>query len=176
MKFKYSILILSLILLYHNANAQHKKVKNTPNIDRLEGLYGERMVNASDRKDWLNFGKYYALYYATAYSRSIYHINNFSWSIVEHVTDPKVLEIAVKTMKYDIEHFDQNSVQAYDTYACLFYKTGRKQEALKWEEKAVKVEQERASKENRKPDPLFAETLEKMKAGTLTWVVEDTKD
>jgi thioredoxin-related protein len=141
----------------------------------LESLYGERMVYASDRKDWANFGKYYGLYYTTAYSRSRFHINNISWPVVEHVSDPAVLETAVKTMKYDIEHFDQNNLQAYDTYANLLYKAGKKDEAMEWESKAMKIEEENASKQKRKPDPVFAETLEKMKKGIKTWVVEEPK-
>jgi hypothetical protein len=135
----------------------------------LESLYGERMVYASDRKDWANFGKYYGLYYSTAYSRSKYHINNISWPVVEHVSDPAVLEIAVKTMKYDIEHFDQHNLQAYDTYANLLYKVDKKDEAMEWESKAMKIEEENASKQNRKPDPVYTETLEKMRSGTLEW-------
>jgi thioredoxin-related protein len=140
-------------------------IKNKYGALGLEAYYGERMSYALNRMDWSNFGKYYALYYSTACSRSRFHINNISWLVVEHVSDPAVLETAVKTMKYDIEHFDQHNLQAYDTYANLLYKTGKKDEAIEWESKAARIEEENASKNNGKPDPVFAETLEKMKNG-----------
>jgi thioredoxin-related protein len=145
--------------------AMETSIKSKYGALGLESYYGERMVYAVEKNDWANFGKYYGLYYTTAYSRSKFHINNISWPVVEHVSDPKVLEIAAKTMKYDIEHFDQNNLQAYDTYANLLYKAGKKDEAMEWESKAMKIEEENASKQNRKPDPVFAETLEKMKKG-----------
>ncbi|ATP55274.1 hypothetical protein CPT03_01740 [Pedobacter ginsengisoli] len=141
----------------------------------LEAYYGERMGFASEKKDWTNFGKFYALYYTTAYSRSKFHINNISWPIFEYVNDPKVLDIAIKTMKYDIEHFDQKSLQAFDTYANLLYKSGKKQEAIEWESKALRLEEENALKNNSKPNPVFGETLEKMKTGVPTWPLVEPK-
>jgi thioredoxin-related protein len=145
--------------------SMEKTVKNKYGTIGLETYYGERMSYALNREDWTNFGKYYALYYSTACSRSGFHINNMSWSVVEQVSDPVVLETAIKTMKYDIEHFDQHNLQAYDTYANLLYKAGKKQEAIEWESKAARIEEENASKNNGKPDPVYAETLEKMKKG-----------
>jgi len=141
----------------------------------LEAYYGERMAYAANIKDWLISGKYYALYYTTAYSRSKFHINNISWAIFEEINDPKVLDVAAKTMKYDIEHFDQNDAGSYDTYANLLYKIGKKDEAILWESKAVQLEEENATKGNRKPNSVFAETLEKMKKGIPTWFLEKPK-
>lgn len=152
------------------------KIKNKYGALGLESFQGERMFYAVERKDWANFGKSYTLYYTTAYSRSKFHINNMSWAIFENINDLKVLEVAIKTMKYDIEHFDQNNLQAYDTYANLLFKAGRKKEAIEWESKASQKEVERASKEGRKPDPVFSETLAKMKAGIPTWKVQDMKE
>ncbi|ACU60679.1 tetratricopeptide repeat protein [Chitinophaga pinensis] len=125
-----------------------------------EKVYGTQMVYYLEKKDWENFGKCYALYYKTAYSRSEYHINNVTWPIFEHITDPNVLSIAAETMKYSIDNFDKSNYQAYDTYANLLYKAGKKQEAIEWQEKAVKaLPNEKA----------LAETLEKMKKGEPTW-------
>lgn len=125
-----------------------------------EKVYGAQMDYYLDREDWANFGKYYALYYKTAYSRSEYHINNVSWPVFEHITDPAILAIAVETMKYSVDHFDQANYQAYDTYANLLYKTGKKQEAIEWQEKAVRALPN---------DKTLAETLAKMKKGMPTW-------
>jgi thioredoxin-related protein len=131
-----------------------------------EAYYGARMIYHWDKKDdWESFGKYFALYFATAYSRSKFHINNISWTVFEQVKDSKVLAVAAKTMKYDIEHFDKNDPGSYDTYANLLYKADKKQEAILWEEKAVRLEEENALKNSGKPNPVFAETLEKMKKG-----------
>jgi tetratricopeptide (TPR) repeat protein len=63
-------------------------------------------------------------------------------------------------MKYSIDHFDQNNYQAYDTYANLLYKFGKKQEAIEWETKAAQ-----ALPNNKE----IADTLDKMKKGVRTW-------
>ncbi|SDF00981.1 tetratricopeptide repeat protein [Chitinophaga filiformis] len=125
-----------------------------------EKIYGARMIYHYEKKDWENFGKYYALYYKTAYSRSEYHINNLSWPIFEHITDRSILNVAINTMKYSIEHFDQTNYQAYDTYANLLYKTGNKQKAIEWQEKAVKALPDHKE---------IANNLEKMKKNEPTW-------
>lgn len=152
-----------------------KRVRDRYGKIGLESFYGERMVYALDHKNWDTFGKYYALYYTTAYNHSKFHINNISWALFENVSNPKVLRVAIKTMKYSLEHFDQNNLQAYDTYANLLYKMGKKDEAILWENKALQIDAENALKGNRKPDPVFAETLEKMKAGVKTWIDQGTK-
>jgi thioredoxin-related protein len=156
-------------------SAIENSVTNKYGAIGLESYYEGRMGSALEKKDWVNFGKYYALYYATAYSRSKFHINNISWTIFERISDPKVLDVAVKTMKYDLEHFDQNDAVSYDTYANLLYKAGKKQEAILWESKALRLEEENTSKNNGKPNPVFAETLEKMKAGVPTWPLVEPK-
>src|SRR5690606_29031034 len=86
-----------------------------------------------------SLSKYYVKYFTIALRHSRIHINNCSWAVFEKVNDPSVLNFAVKVMKYDIEHFDMNNPQSWDTYANLLYKTGNKSEALKWEEKAAKA-------------------------------------
>ena len=126
----------------------------------LEKVYGSQMVYYLDHNDWANFGKYYGLYFKTAYSRSEYHINNMSWSVFEKISDKKILETAISAMKYSIEHFDQTNYQAFDTYANLLYKYGKKTEALEWEEKALKAQPN---------DREMQAALSKMKKGEQTW-------
>ncbi|MBO9573817.1 MAG: hypothetical protein J7497_16645, partial [Chitinophagaceae bacterium] len=120
------------------------------------------LVYYMDAKDWINFGKYYKKYFELAVlnDRSYLHINNISWNVVEHVTDTAVLATAVNTMKYDIERFDGNDYPSIDTYANLLYKIGRREEAIQWEEKAVKLSNN---------DKSYMETLEKMKNNQPTW-------
>lgn len=146
-----------------------KRIKAKYGAIGLEGYYGDRMIYASDRQDWKNFGKYYALYFSTAYSRSKFHINNISWSVFEHVEDPKVLEVAIKAMKYNLEHYDKKDPNSYDTYANLLYKAGHKQEALKWQQDAVALDKEAAVRQNRQPNQELVASLIKMQAGKPTW-------
>lgn len=127
----------------------------------LERMNMEQLVyywTASPNSDSL--AKYYVKYFERAMDHSRIHINNCSWAIFEKVNDQNVLKFAVKVMKYDLEHFDMNAYQSYDTYANLLYKTGNKVEALKWEEKAVK---------GLPKDKDLAATLVKMKKGEKTW-------
>jgi len=130
-----------------------------PNFD-LEFYNGVRMHYASEQKAWEEMGKYYALYFKTAYSRSAYHINNFSWLVFDHVTDKQVLEIAIQTMKFNLDKYDRDNVDAWDTYANLLYKVGRIDEALENEKKAIQLS---------KGDKQFVETLDKMKRSEQTW-------
>ncbi|WP_276089830.1 thioredoxin fold domain-containing protein [Pedobacter sp. JY14-1] len=125
-----------------------------------EYYYGIRMYYASENKLWDEFGKFYALYYKTAFNHSAYHINNISWWVAQYVNDPSVLDVAVNTMKYNNEHYDMDNAGAWDTYANLLYKAGRKAEAIAAQEKAVEL-----SKNGKE----FVDTLEKMKAGAKIW-------
>jgi thioredoxin-related protein len=115
--------------------------------------------------DWVNFGKYYKKYFDLALrnDRSSLHINNISWPVFEHVTDTGVLATAAKAMKYSIEKFDQYTSaapNAFDTYANLLYKTGKREEAIKLQERAVLLS-------NRSKE--MVEALEKMKRNEKTW-------
>jgi len=125
-----------------------------------EAVSGSAMTYHLDRQDWKNFGKYYSIYYKTAYKRSKYHINNVTWYIFERVTDPEILQVAINTMKYSLENYDKVNYQAYDTYANLLYKVGRKDEAIVWEEKAIRGLPNEKS---------LQETLEKIRKNIPTW-------
>lgn len=142
--------------------------KKYGNVLEPEYYYGVRMVYALDHELWDEFGKYYSLYYKTGFAHSKFHINNLSWSIFEHVDDPKVLDVAIKTMKYNVDFIDKGDPGSMDTYANLMYKAGRKIEAIAAQEKAVQLEEEIAVKRGVKPNPVFKETLGKFKTGIKT--------
>lgn len=127
-----------------------------------ERVWGDEILYYLSVKDWDNFGKYYKKYFdrVVLNERSFIHINNVSWSLFEHVSDKEVLATAVKAMQYDIEKFDRNDPASLDTYANLLYKSGNREEAIKWEEKAVQL-----SNNNKE----IIDTLEKMKRGEKTW-------
>ncbi|MBO9573148.1 MAG: thioredoxin family protein, partial [Chitinophagaceae bacterium] len=104
-----------------------------------ETVYGYRMLYHMDKKEWEAFGKYYVSYFQLALKRPDFDVNNLSWPLFENVTDKKVLEYACVVMKYAMENWYQTNAPAYDTYANLLYKAGKKSEAIEWQEKAVKM-------------------------------------
>lgn len=129
-----------------------------------EKVYGAEMIQYLDKKDWVNFGKYYMLYFETASGRSEYPIPTLSYELLTHVTDRKVLETATRVCGSMLNWRDlrgENNPTDVDTYANLLYKTGRHREALEWEEKAVGLSQGR--------DKEIVDHLAKMRAGQPTW-------
>lgn len=137
-----------------------QKVGNKYGDLGTEKVYGAQMVWYLKKEDWRNFGKYYALYYKTAITRSEYHINNVSWVVFEHVNDPEVLKVAIEAQKYSIDNFAKDNPNDLDTYANLLYKFGQMNEAIQYQEKAVKLEPTNHD---------FKLNLEKMKANEITW-------
>jgi len=150
-----------------------------PNWDALEKVviakfgalgqeitYGQRMIFYLVNEDWKNYGIWYQRYFEKGLKHPRYHVNNMSWNLFEHVDDPIVLSFACFVMKYAIDELPYKDQQALDTYANLLYKTGKKDEAIAWEEKAVKL-----SNNNKE----LVETLEKMKSNIATWS-ETTKN
>jgi hypothetical protein len=154
-------------------------IKTKPNWDSIqqvvikkygdigeELVYGRQMVFygfEANPINWEKYAKYYVLYFQKAMTHPKYQINNMSWNIFEHVNDTETLEFAVRLMKYSIEKWDQNNIEAYDTYANLLHKLKKSGEAIQWEEKALKL------KKGAPDEKVFAETLQKMKAGLPTW-------
>lgn len=140
-------------------DAIEKKVIDKYGALGEERVWGQRMVYYWEIQDWKNFGKYYALYFERAGYHSRYNINNLSWSVFEHVNDIDVLKVAVKWSKINVEMFD-NTSNALDTYANLLHKIGKTQEAIEYQEKAVKWDP---------TSPEKNEALAKMKRGEPTW-------
>jgi hypothetical protein len=97
---------------------------------------GFAMMDCLDKKEWINFGKYYSLYFKLALIRSDYHINNLSYYIFLYSDDKNVINSAINAMEFSLNRFDRYDYGAYDTYANLLYKLGRITEAIQWEEKA----------------------------------------
>jgi len=130
-----------------------------------EVVQGRRMMYYSKIRDWVNFGKYYVLYFEKALKRPEYIVNEPSWCVFENVDDPEVVKFACDVvMKYAIEEWYSKEPYAYDTYANLLYKSRRVKEAIGWQEKAVKLA---------KGTPYEDENnghLEKMLKGKKTWL------
>lgn len=126
-----------------------------------EKVYEQRMIYFMEIKDWKNYGRWYEKYLQKYLANTNYDPNYLSWALFEHVDDLNVLTFASDVvMKYALEEFDSNSFEAYDTFANLLYKIGRREEAIKWEERALKL-----SNNNQE----IVKTLDKMKNNIKTW-------
>jgi thioredoxin-related protein len=125
---------------------------------------GNRMLANFYAKNWINFGKYYKSYLETALKRPDYDVNDITFEIFKYVDDKKVLEYACNVvMKFALEEWYQNNAAAYDTYAQLLYKNNSREEAIKWEEKAIKIMKG-------SPDlTSYTDVIDKMKKGIPTW-------
>jgi len=127
-----------------------------------EAVYGAWMMDAAVRNDWASFGTMYAKYYETAIPRSRYSANSLSYQVLQHVTDTKVLETAVRLMKWNLDApqefpvFGRYDPSKLDTYAGLLHKLCRP-EALEWQHRAVILADGR--------DADIIKNFEKMKAG-----------
>jgi thioredoxin-related protein/tetratricopeptide (TPR) repeat protein len=113
------------------------------------------------KQDWKNFGSA-AVDFMDTYHTSMApeEVNALCWTLFEHETDARMLN---KAIEWSHSSFADNNNPAFmDTYANLLYKAGRKQDAIKWEEKALKI----APKEEQSS---YTEALAKMKKGEKTW-------
>jgi len=130
----------------------------------LEEVYGAEMLYYLEQEDWEKFATYYVLYYNSAVGRSKYSINDLSYVLFKHVTDAAALEVGLKACRLSLDSGGgglESDPTAMDTYANLLYKTGKYGEAIKWEEKAVKITEGHNLN--------IVEHLEKMEAGEPTW-------
>lgn len=75
---------------------------------------------------------------ALTWSHTVEMLNHVSWTFYEKITDKQMLEKALVWSKKAIE-LDGNDPAIIDTYACLLFKTARKKEAIKTEEKALEI-------------------------------------
>jgi hypothetical protein len=130
-----------------------------------EAVYGAEMLTSVENRNWIAFGKYYALYFDTAATRSEYPINNISFALFQRVDDPKALDTAIRILKTSIDAGSRGvfgkDLTEIDTYANLLYRAGRAREAVEWETKVVALSEGR--------DPEFEEHLKEIQAGQPTW-------
>jgi thioredoxin-related protein/dienelactone hydrolase len=101
------------------------------------------------------------------------NFNNVFWDFFLHTNDKAKLRKAIQWMAV-INDQHPNSIIDLDTYANLIYKSGDVAKAMDVERKAMDIEEKNAAAEKRKPDPIYRETLEKMKKGEPTWVTPGT--
>ncbi len=85
-------------------------------------------------------------------------LNEAAWALYTYTHDPAYTDKALAWAKRATEFYDNPA--AMDTYAKLLYRTGNKEEAIAWEEKAIKVLSDR-----RMVSAGYDDTSKKMKAG-----------
>lgn len=124
-----------------------------------EVISSGKVMYYQTKGDWTNFQSA-VLDYMKAYSNKVSpdELNNFAWTVFENCKDMTCVKEALEWSKKSFK--DNNNPMFIDTYANILYKLGNKQEAIKWEEKALALS---------KNDKAVQETLDKMKKGEKTW-------
>jgi len=87
-------------------------------------------------------------------------LNSFAWDIFENCDDPSCIQAALEWSGKSLEGRELSSF--IDTYANLLYKSGDRENAIKWQEKAVEK-----ARDHERGD--YIATLDKMKKGEQTW-------
>ncbi len=86
-------------------------------------------------------------------------LNNYAWDVFQNTENKEFLEKALNWAERSIEI--KESSYNIDTYACLLYSLGRKEEAIFYEEKAIQM----GIEEYGRPDKRYTEKIIKMKKG-----------
>ena len=108
-------------------------------------------MNKQDWKNCIMAGEMYIGKYGQTLSPE--ELNNWAWMAFQNVSDPQLLLKAAEWSKLSTK--DSQGPNMLDTQANLFYKAGKREEAIAIEEKAASLS----------GSPEIKATLEKMKAG-----------
>jgi thioredoxin-related protein len=111
--------------------------------------------------DWTNY-QVAVLQYMKQYGQKACpsQLNSFAWTLFENCKDISCLKEALDWSKRSLAEKDDPAFM--DTYANLFYKLGNREEAIKWEQKALSMVGEEEQDD-------FKVTIAKMKKGEKTW-------
>jgi hypothetical protein len=124
-----------------------------------EILLRAKAIHYINQPDWKNFvsaaDEYISKY--GEYMRTD-ELNEFAWKAFQNIDDKEALSKAVKWSELSVKHKEEPGY--LDTWANLLYKSGRANEAITIQQKAVSLS-------NGNKD--MKETLEKMKRGEPTW-------
>jgi len=144
---------------------EKQETKKYGNLGKIATLQ-ERLIRTYNLKDWEAFGVAYKAYYENVGEFNVFYVNGFAWDLFEHTNDQSVLLVAMKVMA---RYKNKENPEEVDTYANLLYKTGQKDQAIEWEQKAVELDKQRAAARHKEQGPEYPQTLEKMKTGQPTW-------
>ncbi|MDR3712311.1 MAG: DUF255 domain-containing protein [Puia sp.] len=116
------------------------------------------------KKMWPEYEKAVA-YFIAAYGERIGDMqkNNYAWAIFLHSNDRSLLVAALGMSKEVVDRYPDIQASTADTYANLLYKTGNKEEAAIWENRAIDLA--------KSPDEIkeYKGVLDKIKNGEKTW-------
>ncbi len=87
-------------------------------------------------------------------------LNNYAWTVFQNCPDMKCVAEALEWSKRSFE--GNNTPGFMDTYANILYKLGKKDEAIKWEQKAMDLSQGDDKKG-------YQEVIDKMNKDEKTW-------
>ncbi|HWW43036.1 thioredoxin family protein [Pedobacter sp.] len=90
-------------------------------------------------------------------------LNSFAWTIFENCKDPECVAQALAWSKRSVDETQSKEPAFLDTYANLLYRTGKKDEAIAVQQKAIALVPE-------KEKGTYQTTLDKMQKGEKTWV------
>ncbi|MEO8568681.1 MAG: thioredoxin fold domain-containing protein [Ginsengibacter sp.] len=126
-----------------------------------EAIAKAKVIWYQSSRDWNNYQtaivNYMNKYGGTA---SPEELNNYAWTVFQNCPDMKCVAEALEWSK---RSFEKNEVPGFiDTYANILYKLGKKDDAIKWEQKAMDVAQD-ADKKG------YQEVIDKMKKNEKTW-------
>lgn len=152
---------LPMAVRYYDQHFMPAKVDSIQNLDNLENqrrMRGVMPAQTSPQRPGMGIMSFMA---NPNTQRYVSALNQAAWEFYEMTRDTVYLNKALQWSKRTLEYREDPS--SMDTYAHILYRLGRKEEALTWQEKAVKLERERNS-------PLLKglqTSLDKMQAGTL---------
>ncbi|MEO6917124.1 MAG: DUF255 domain-containing protein [Chitinophagaceae bacterium] len=139
-----------------NSQLSTKYPKLAPEI-----ISSTKVIYFQSKQDWNGFQSavqdYMKVYGAKA---SPEELNMYAWTVFENCKDMTCVTDALEWSKRSFK--DRENPAFMDTYANILYKLGKKEEAIKWEEKALSLVAEGDKK-------TYTETLDKMKKGEKTW-------
>ncbi len=134
--------------------------KKYPN-QQGEVLLNGKLTYYQKTKDWINFGVVVQQYMQKYGQKATpAQLNSFAWTVFENCKDKSLIASALDWSRKACETLPDPAF--LDTYANLLYKSGKREDAIIWEQKAMMQ-----AGEEEKEDYNIA--IEKMKKGEKTW-------
>jgi len=127
-----------------------------------EIVWQTKVFYSINNQDWQNFGLTLKPWFEKYGHKRVWIspdlINSVAWAAFEHTDNKEALEAAVAMTAHGLKETEIAAL--LDTHANILYKLGKKDEALRWEEKALAAEP---------GNDEIKENFEKMKRGERTW-------
>ncbi|GHE23829.1 thioredoxin family protein [Sphingobacterium griseoflavum] len=140
---------------------KERLAKEHPYVDMTSILASIKTQYYFSKKNWPAFKDAVNDYIALNNKKvSPNALNSFAWSVFENCDDAACIQAALNWSKQSLEGNEEPAF--LDTYANLLYKSGDKETAIKYQEKAIAKASD-SEKEN------YVATLDKMKKGEQTW-------